>query len=71
MEILGDSLVGVIGPAAQLQLIVSLFGQPGIQVPAGQPAPPADLQHLTEVQSIDRHGNREKDQNAEKAQLPE
>ncbi len=71
MEILGDALVGVVGPAAQLQLIVSPLSQPGVQVSAGQPAPPADLEHLTEVKAIDRHGNGEKHQNAEKAKLPE
>ena len=71
VQILCDALVGVVGPAAQLQLIISLLRQPGAQVSARQPAPPADLEHLTEVKAIDRHRNGEKHQNAEIAKLTE
>src|ERR1700726_1443734 len=53
VQILCDALVGVVGPASQLQLIISPLSQPGTQISARQPAPPAYLEHLTEVKAID------------------
>src|SRR5438034_6052484 len=35
--------------------VVGAVGQPGVEVVVGQPAPPADLEHLVQVQLV--HGD--------------
>ena len=53
-DVLGDTLVGVVGGVAQkLHAIVIGAGQPVIQICPRHPAPPADLQPLIEIELID------------------
>ena len=55
-HILGDALVGVVGLTRhELHPVIGAVGQPGAEVALGEPAPPADLQHLVEVELVDGH----------------
>src|SRR6185312_1352799 len=76
VEILGDALVGIVGPAIEdLHAVIGALIEPGIEIAARQPAPPADLQHLLEIGLVDdeddpqRRENREDEQLLEKAAL--
>ncbi len=54
LDVLRDALVGVVGLLGhQLHAVVRAVGQPRPQVPVGEPAPPADLQHLAQVELVD------------------
>ncbi|MNQ91403.1 hypothetical protein D3C85_1067840 [compost metagenome] len=59
VEVFTQALVGVIGVAALLQLIKILVLQPAREVLLGQPAPPADGQHLGQVQAVHRREDRD------------
>ena len=61
VEILRDTLVRVVGLVPQLQLVISAVSEPGAQISACQPSTPAYLQHLVEIEGIDRHCNGESD----------
>ena len=76
VQVLGDALVGVVGLTRhELHPVVGAIGQPGAEVAVGQPAPPADLQHLVEVELVhgqeDEHGDepRDPDELREKGRL--
>ena len=71
VEVLRDTLVRVVGRIPQLQLVVSVVSEPGAEISTRQPSPPAYLQHLVEVEGIDRHCNGESDEDAEAAELAE
>jgi hypothetical protein len=59
-HIFRDTLVRVVGLARhQLHPIVGGVGQPGPEVAVGQPAPPADLEHLVEIDLV--HGQEDED----------
>ena len=50
-QVLGDALIGVVRLGGlELHAIVGLVGQPRPEIPVGEPAPPADLQHLVQVE---------------------
>ena len=69
-DVLGDALVGVVGGVAQkLHAIVIGALQPMIEIAVGQPAPPADLQPLIEIELIDCERRKGGGQNAEIAEL--
>ena len=53
-NILRDALVGVVGlTRPELHPVVGAVGQPRPEIPVGEPAPPADLEHLVEVELVD------------------
>ena len=60
MHVFGDALVGVVGLTRhELHPIVGAVGQPRAEVALGQPAPPADLEHLVEIELV--HGEDDED----------
>ena len=69
-DVLGNALVRVVGGVAQeLHAVVIGALHPMIEVARGQPAPPADLQPLIEIELIDREQNEGRRQHAEIAEL--
>jgi len=63
LHVFRDALVGVIGLGRlELHAIVSAIGQPGAEVAVGQPASPADLEHLVEIDLVHREENEDGDQ---------
>ena len=55
-NVLGDALVGVVGLTRhELHAVIGAVGQPGAEVALGEPAPPADLEHLGQVELVDGH----------------
>ncbi len=72
MHVFGDALVGIVGVARrELQAIVGGVGQPRAEIAVGQPAPPADLQHLIEIGLIDRQQDEHGEQPRDADELPE
>ena len=60
VHVFRDALVRVIGLARhELHPVVGAIGQPGAEVAVGQPAPPADLEHLVEIDLV--HGKEDED----------
>ena len=60
VHIFRDALVRVIGLTRhELHPIVGAIGQPGAEVAVGQPASPADLEHLVEIDLV--HGKEDED----------
>ena len=57
-KVIGDTLIGVVGVPRQLQAIVRTLGDPVLEVVVGQPAAPADLQHLVEIKLVNRGDNK-------------
>ena len=58
VNVFGDALVGIVGfTRHKLHPIVSTIGQPSAQVALGEPAPPADLEHLAKIKLIDGEKN--------------
>src|SRR3954468_24253953 len=54
LDIVFDPLLRVVGAAAKnLQPVVRALLQPQIQKALGQPAAPADLEHLAQVRAVD------------------
>ena len=54
-DVVGDALVRVVGGIAlQLHAVVIGALQPFAEIVAGQPAPPADLEPLVEIELVDR-----------------
>ena len=55
-NVVGDALVGVVAlTSRELHPVVGVVGQPGAKIPLGEPAPPADHEHLVEVELVDGH----------------
>ena len=55
LNVLGNALVRVVGLVCdELHTIVGAVGQPGAEVAFGEPAAPADLEHLIEIELVDR-----------------
>jgi len=55
-NVVGDALVGVVALASrELHPVVGAIGQPRAKVPLGEPSPPADQEHLVEVELVDGH----------------
>jgi hypothetical protein len=52
-------------------MIIGAAGQPRGDIGARQPSTPPILEHLTEIDRIDRHRDAKCDQNAENAELTE
>jgi len=72
VDILADTLVRVVGETLlEAQAVVGLVGQPAVHIFGGQPAPPADLQHLAQVDLIDGDDNIDDGQDGEPAKEPE
>ena len=70
LDVLGDALVRIVGGVAQqLHAVVIGAVQPMIEIARGQPAPPADLQPLIEIELIDREHDEGGRQHAEIAEL--
>jgi len=60
VQVFGDTLVGVVRLTRhELHPIIGAVGQPGAEVAVGQPAPPADLEHLVEIKLV--HGQDDED----------
>ena len=60
VQVFGDALVGIVGLTRhELHPIVGAIGQPGAEVAVGQPASPADLEHLVEIKLV--HGQEDED----------
>jgi hypothetical protein len=53
--------LSVVPPSCKLQVIIRAVGKPGGEIFARQPTPPAYLQHLFQVESIDGHRNSRSD----------
>src|SRR5206468_12223025 len=54
----------------KLHAIVSAVGQPGTEIALGKPAPPADLEHLVEIELVDREHDEDSDQPRDTDELP-
>ena len=54
VEVFADALVRVVGVTALLQLVVVFVSEPARKVLLGQPAPPANGQHLRQVKPVHR-----------------
>ncbi len=65
-QILGDTLIRVVddGAAAlgQADVVIGAVGEPVFNVMRGEPLPPADLQHLVEVEGVYRDEDVDHDQ---------
>ena len=71
-DILADALVGVVGRAVfEAQPVVVAPFEPFCGVAVGEPAPPADLQHLAQVDLVDGHDDEQAGQDGEPAEQPE
>ena len=71
VHIFRDALVRVIGLARhELHPIVGAIGQPGAEVAVGQPASPADLEHLVEIDLVNGKEDEDADQPRDAQQLP-
>ena len=72
VDVLGDALVRVVGGIAEkLHAVVVGVGKPTVEILPRQPAPPADLQPLVQVELIDREHDERRRQRAEEQQLPD
>ncbi|MNE07149.1 hypothetical protein D3C80_997560 [compost metagenome] len=72
VEVFGNPLVRVIGVTALLQLVVVFVRQPTAEMLFGEPRPPADRQHLRQVEPIHRADDRHRRNRTEiQDQLPE
>ncbi len=71
-DVVGDALVRIVGRIA-LQLHAIMIGavQPFAEIMFGQPAPPADLQPLIEVELVDGKSDEARRQHAKDADLPD
>jgi hypothetical protein len=55
-QVLRDALIGVVGlGGVELHAVVRRVPQPRAEVALGEPATPADLQHLVEIELVHRH----------------
>ena len=71
VHVFRDALVRVIGLARhELHPIVGAIRQPGAEVTVGQPASPADLEHLVEIHLVDGEDDEDADQPRDAQQLP-
>ena len=71
-QVFCDALVRVVGLAAgELHAIVRRVLEPFPEVPLGQPAPPADLQHLVQVELVHGHDDEAARQPREAEELLE
>ena len=69
-HVVGDTLVGVVGGIAeQLHPVVIGVVQPALEIAAGHPGPPANLQPLVQVKLIDRQRDIDRGNNREVLQL--
>ena len=72
VNVFGDALVGVVGVTRlELHPIIGAIGQPSAEVSLGKPAPPADLEHLVEVELIDGEEDIQTDQPRDAEELME
>ena len=63
VDVLADSLVRVIRIAAQdLQAVVDLVLHPAVEIAVRHPGPPFDLEHLAQVDRVDREDDVEEGQ---------
>jgi hypothetical protein len=70
IAVLLDPLLGIVGPVLdQLHAVIGPVTEPLAVVDLGEPAAPADLQHLSEPQAIDRNQDEERRDDDEVAQL--
>src|SRR6185312_2367086 len=70
LNVLGDTLVGIVGGVAeQLHAVVIGVAEPVVEVGSRHPAAPADLQPLVQIKLIDREKNVERGEDAEIHQL--
>ena len=54
VNVFGDALIGVVGfTGHELHPIVGAIGQPSPEVAIGEPAPPADFEHLVKIKLVD------------------
>ena len=70
LQIVGDPLVGVVASVlAQLEVVIHVSSEPFSEVSIGEPAPPANLQHLRQVRLVDRDDDEGGCQHAEIREL--
>jgi len=70
LQVVGDPLVRVVeSTAIELEMVVRSIGEPLADEAVGEPAPPADLQHLLEVGLVDRDHDEDRGENAEVREL--
>ena len=72
VDVLGDALVRIVGGVAlQLHAVVIGAVQPFAEIVPGQPAPPANLQPLIEVELVDGKHDGDRRQHTKDADLPD
>src|SRR6188768_4412376 len=70
LDVFGDALIGVIGRISeQLHPVVIGTGEPFLEIGPRQPAAPADLKPLIEIELIDREKNISRCEDAEVSEL--
>src|SRR5215471_4799849 len=58
VNVFGDALIGIVRfTRQQLHPIVGTVGQPSPEIALGEPAPPADLEHLAKIKLVDGEKN--------------
>ena len=68
IDVLADTLIRVVRVAAEhLQAVVDLMLHPACEIPVRHPRPPADLEHLPQVDCIDRNDDVEERERCELA----
>ena len=72
IDILRDTLVGVIGGTviAKLQMVIGVVPEPAGHIAPCQPISPTDLEHLAQIDPIDRCNDINCGKHAEAAELP-
>src|SRR5262249_9414306 len=69
-DVFRDALVGIVGGIAeQLHAVVVRTRQPTIEIGLREPAPPANLQPLIEIELVDREQDEGRGKNTEIAEL--
>jgi len=70
VEVVGNALVGVVGRRlVDLDAVIGLVAEPPLERTLGQPAPPADVQDLPQIELIDRDPDPAGRDHAEYAEL--
>ncbi len=72
IDILRDTLVGVIGRTviAKLQMVIGIVAEPAGHIAPCQPISPTDLEHLAQIDPVDRGNDINCGKHAEAAELP-
>ncbi len=72
LDVLGDALIGVVGLVAlEAHAVMGAAGQPAPEIGLRQPAPPADLQPLLEIELVDRGDDEQHGEHGEHQELVE